>query len=756
VFNLARSMGLRGFVANTPEGVEIHLEGEGGSLEAFERDLTLKAPPLAWITAVRRVSCEPAGYLDFAIRVSDRSGRPRTLISPDVSVCDACLAEVRDPGNRRHGYPFTNCTHCGPRYTIVSGIPYDRPFTSMRAFRMCAACRREYDDPGDRRFHAQPNACPACGPRAVLLGPDRRPLSAAEPFAEAARLLRQGRVLAVKGLGGFHLAVDALNEEAVVRLRARKHREEKPLAVMAPDLERVRLFADPSPGEASLLASSRRPIVLVPKREPHPLAPSVAPASTTFGVMLPYTPLHHLLLDTGFTALVMTSANLSEEPICIGNDEAFARLAGIADAFLVHDREILQRCDDSVARVVDGRARVLRRSRGFVPAPVFLRTPVSPVLACGAALKNTFCLAEGENAFLSQHVGDLENLEAETFFRETVRLLRGILEIDPEIVAHDLHPDYLSTAYARGLAGVTTVGVQHHHAHVVSCMAEHGLQEPVIGVSADGTGLGTDGNIWGGEVLVAELSGFTRFAHLEYVRMPGGDAAIRNPWRMAAAYLLHAQGEGALDFLARVWPGLAPGELQVVETLVRRGVHSPWTSSLGRLFDGVAALCGLRCRVAFEGQAAMELEAAADPGETGSYPAEMDAGSAPPVSVPVSGIVRGVVADLDRGVPVPVVSARFHNSVTRLLVGLCERARSHTGIGTVVLSGGVFQNARLLTRLPAALARSGFRVFTPEQVPANDGGISLGQAVAAAEQARKGMLQEDAGAGGVPRRSGDG
>jgi len=737
VFTLAHSLGIRGYVANTSGGVEIHLEGEGGSLKAFERDLTAKAPPLALITGIRRMHPEPGGYTDFTIRSSSRSSRPRTLISPDVSVCKECLAEVRDPGDRRFGYPFTNCTNCGPRYTIVSGIPYDRPLTSMHRFQMCRPCSEEYHDPDNRRFHAQPNACPGCGPRVSLLGPDRREISAADPIAEAASLLREGRVVAVKGLGGFHLAADAENEEAVTRLRERKRREEKPLAVMSPDLERVRLYADPSPEEEALLMSSRRPIVLVPKRDPRPLARAVAPGSVTFGVLLPYTPLHHLLLAHGFTALVMTSANLTEEPICIRNEEALSRLEGIADAFLMHDREILQRCDDSVVRAVDGRTRMIRRSRGYVPAPVFLSRPVSPVLACGAALKNTFCLAEGNNAFLSQHVGDLENLEAYTFFCETVDLLRKILEIDPEIAAHDLHPDYLSTGYAAGLEGVEKVGVQHHHAHVVSCMAEHGLEGPVIGVSADGTGLGTDGNIWGGEVLVAELHAFTRFAYLEYVRMPGGDAAIRNPWRMAASYLLQVLGEGSLDFLARVWPDVPHGELEIVRTLVRRGVHSPLTSSLGRLFDGVAALCGIRSSVAYEGQAAMELEAAADDREAGGYETDLD-GSGFPVAAPVAGIVRGVVRDLESGAPVSVVSARFHNAVVSLFQRLCECARTETGINTVVLSGGVFQNARLPTRLPDALQRQGFRVFIHEKVPANDGGICLGQAVAASEMMRRG------------------
>jgi len=738
VFNLARSHGLAGHVSNTSGGVLIHLEGGQGALEAFQRDLRPKAPPLALITAVRCTGVDSQGYADFTILASSRSSRPRTLISPDVAVCEDCLAEVCEPGNRRHGYPFTNCTHCGPRYTIVSGIPYDRPLTSMHRFPMCDLCRTEYEDPGDRRFHAQPNACPRCGPRATLAGPDGREIAAADPIAEAASLLHKGFVVAVKGLGGFHLAVDAENEDAVARLRERKHREEKPLAVMSPDLERVRLFAEPSPEEASLLVCSRRPIVLVPKRRPYPLARSVAPGSVTFGVMLPYTPLHHLLLAHGFTALVMTSANLAEEPICVTNEEAFSRLDGIADFFLVHDRDILQRCDDSVARVVDGRARTIRRSRGYVPAPVFLRTPVTPVLACGAALKNTFCLAEGNNAFLSQHVGDLENLESYTFFQESIDLVRRILEIDPEIVAHDLHPDYLSTAYAQGLTGVEKVAVQHHHAHVAGCMAEHGLEGPVIGVSADGTGLGTDGNIWGGEVLVADLHGFTRFGHLEYVRMPGSDAAIRNPWRMAASYLLQALGEGSLDFLCRTWPGLPPAEVEIVRTLARRGVNSPWTSSLGRLFDGVAALCGIRARTAYEGQAAAELEAAAGQGEAGTYDADLDLAGAP-ATASVGGVVRGVVRDLQDGVPVPVVSARFHNTVALLFVRLCEKARAETGIRTVVLSGGAFQNARLLTLLPEALRRQGFRVHTHEQVPANDGGISLGQAVVASAVVRRGM-----------------
>ncbi len=738
VFGLARSYGLNGEVFNTSNGVEIHLEGDREKLDRFARDLTGKAPSLAVVTRVRREPVPPSGYRGFTIRTSRRSSRSRTLISPDVSVCDDCMAEVREPGDRRHAYPFTNCTQCGPRYTIVSGIPYDRALTSMKHFEMCPACSGEYHDPGSRRFHAQPNACPDCGPRLTLAGPDGKTIPGPDPVAGAVSLLQSGRVVAIKGLGGFHLAVDAQNEQAVARLRRRKHREEKPLAVMSPGLAEVLQYAAPSPEEEALLSSIQRPIVLVPMRDPHPLAPSVAPGNRYFGVMLPYTPLHHLLLSHGFTALVMTSANLTEEPICIRNEEAFSRLAEIADAFLVHDRDIYQRCDDSVVRSVSGRPRVLRRSRGYAPAPVFLKSPVPPVLACGAGLKNTFCLAEGHNAFPSQHIGDLENLEADSFFRETIKLLQEILEIEPEIVAHDLHPDYLSTGYAMERAEGRKVAVQHHHAHVVSCMAEHGLQGPVIGVSADGTGLGTDGRIWGGEVLLAELHGFTRFAHLEYVPMPGSEGAIRHPWRMAESYLCHALGDDSLEFLARVWPGVPAGEMDVVRTLIRQGVNSPLTSSLGRLFDGVAALCGIRDRVAYEGQAAVELEALLDDREPGVYDADLETGGSP-VIVPLSGIVRGVVRDLEKKVPVPVVSARFHNTVVRIFLRLCERARAETGVRTVVLSGGVFQNARLLTRLPALLEKGGFDVFTQEKIPANDGGISLGQAVAAAAMVKRGL-----------------
>ena len=730
VHGLARSRGLVGEVANTSCGVLIHVEGEEADLRAFVRDLEDRAPPLAYITHIKERCVPPGHHEGFAIAASIRDAPATVLVPPDVSVCDACLAEVDDPSDRRFGYPFTNCTHCGPRFTIIGGLPYDRPFTSMHRFEMCPACRAEYDDPEDRRFHAQPNACPACGPRLALLDRAGNRIQVSDPLAAAIERLRMGWVVAVKGLGGFHLVVDAANDEAVASLRSRKHREEKPLALMSFGLEQVRHYCAPTPAEERALASRRRPIVLVQKREGDAVSRYVAPGQRCHGVMLPYTPMHHLLTAGGFTALVMTSANLSEEPICIQNGEALERLSGIADAFLAHDREIYQRCDDSVVRVVSGIPRVLRRSRGYVPTPVHLSRSVAPVLGCGAVLKSTFCLTKGRNAFLSQHIGDLETVEAYAFYRKSVEQWKRVLEIEPEIVAHDLHPDYLSTIFASELEGVERIAVQHHHAHVVSCMAENDVDGPVIGVCADGAGLGTDGRIWGGEVLVATRVGFSRAAHLGYVPMPGAAAAIREPWRMGVSYLRHTFGEEGLSVAEDLLGKVPVRNLEVVDRMTTAGVNSPETSSLGRLFDGIAALCGVRERVAYEGQAAMELEALASDGDASAYPVEMDL-AARPVVVPVAEIVRGVVGDLRAGVAVPVVSGRFHNTVLRVVERVCETIREDTGIRDVVLSGGVFQNVRLLAGLEADLAGKGFRVHTHAQVPPNDGGISLGQAVIA-------------------------
>jgi hydrogenase maturation protein HypF len=661
---------------------------------------------------------------------SSRRDQRGTLISPDVAVCADCLAELFDPANRRFRYPFINCTNCGPRYTIIEDIPYDRPKTSMKAFAMCPQCRAEYDDPLDRRFHAQPNACAACGPSVALRAAGGAPLACNDVIAAAVDLLKAGAIVAVKGLGGYHLAVDAENPAAVARLRRRKHRDDKPFAVMSRDLQTVARYATATPAEAALLSSCQRPIVLLPKTSPHPLAAAIAPGNRWIGVMLPYTPLHHLLLAEGFLALVMTSGNLSAEPIAIANDEALARLGGIADYFLVHNRDIILRSDDSVVRHAAGATRFLRRSRGFVPTPVFLKDPLPPILACGAELKNTVCLTRGDQAFVSQHVGDMENLATFEFFRQTVDHLKRILDISPQVVAHDLHPDYLSTRFAEDQSGLRRVAVQHHHAHIVSCLAENRAAGPVIGLAFDGTGYGSDGAIWGGEVLVAEAARFRRAAHLAYVPLPGGAAAIRAPWRMALSYLWDAFGDDYRKLDLPLLKARDAARIETVAAMVRRGLNAPPTSSLGRLFDAVAALAGIRYHVTFEGQAAMELEMAAGGAPERPYAVGWEEGAIK--RIPPAPLVRALVADLLAGVPAAVVSDRFHATLVDLFTRLCAALRLETGIGQVALSGGVFQNLLLFTGLKESLQSQGFTVLSHAHVPTNDGGIALGQAVAAA------------------------
>ena len=733
IFQLAQTHRLKGEVANTATGVSLVIEGAPARIEAFIADLPAKAPPLAHIVEIQAVSQPVNGFRDFKIIPSRAGTRRATLISPDVSVCDDCLAEMRDPVDRRFGYPFINCTNCGPRYTIIEDVPYDRPKTSMRRFVMCPNCQAEYDDPTNRRFHAQPNACGHCGPRVTLCDREQRPMTGGEPIAAAAGLLKQGRIVAVKGLGGFHLACDATDPAAVARLRQRKRREEKPFAVMAPDLARIRALAWVAPDEERLLTSIQRPIVLLPKRHPNPLAEAVAPRNRYFGVMLPYTPLHHLLLEQGFDALVMTSGNLSEEPICIDNQEAFRRLGDIADAFLVHDRDIYLRSDDSIIRRAAGRTRFLRRSRGYVPVPVFLKRPLPQVLACGAELKNTVCLTKAKFAFISQHIGDLENRHSEEFFGMTIAHLKRILDIEPELIACDLHPDYLSTRYGMEQQGLPIHQIQHHHAHIVACMAENHVETPVIGLAFDGTGLGSDGTIWGGEVLLAELGRFQRLAHLKPVRLPGSTAAIREPWRMAVAHLQDAFGDRLAELPIAFIRHLEPKRLAIIRQMIRQQINAPLTSSMGRLFDAVAALVGLRQQAAFEGQAAMELEMAAEPTEKGIYPYQWDARD--PICIDTAPIIRAVAGDLQNHTPPGVISARFHRTLVALFTALCRQVREQHGINQVALSGGVFQNTILLERFSRSLSEDGFTVYTHRQVPCNDGGIALGQALAAAAMA---------------------
>jgi hydrogenase maturation protein HypF len=733
VYSLATRLGLSGWVGNDVDGVFAEVEGSAAGVRQFLDSLSAEPPPLARVDRVTATSMRPNGGAGFAIAASDPTGRRRALVSADSATCGDCLAELADPADRRFGYPFINCTNCGPRFTIVTGVPYDRPLTTMAPFTMCAACAAEYHDPGNRRFHAQPLCCPACGPRLRLCDAQGTELLG-DALPLAGQLLASGQVLAVKGLGGYHLAVDATSQAGAAALRGRKHRADKPFALMVADLTAAHELCDVDEAGRALLTSARRPVVLLPRRPGGQVADAVAPGNSELGLMLPYTPLHHLLLRRVARPIVLTSGNVSDEPIAYRDHDALTRLAGIADAFLTHDRAIHIRTDDSVVRPVRGEVSLLRRSRGYAPEPVTVAAGFPrPVLACGAELKNTFCLAQGTRAFVSHHIGDLENFETLRSFTEGIEHFRRLFDIDPEVVSYDLHPDYLSTRYALELAGVDLVGVQHHHAHIASCLADNGEEGPVIGVAFDGTGFGEDGTIWGGEFLLADLAGFERAGHLATVPMPGGTAAIRQPWRMAAAYLDAAfDGEppAGLAVLARNaarWP-------QVV-ALARRGINAPATSSAGRLFDAVAALLGVRDSINYEGQAAIELEQWADPAERGAYPAGLSAGPGP-VRVAGTDLVRAVADDLLARTPPAVVAARFHGGVAAAIAAVCGRLRERSGLATVALSGGVFQNRLLLGRAVDGLTAAGFGVLTHHRVPANDGGISLGQAVVAAARDR--------------------
>ena len=730
VYQLGNQYNVKGEVANTSSGVTIHIEGTKENIESFCRSLSEKEPPLAQVTKISVHSEAVKCFKDFSIAESRIQTFRSTLIPPDVSVCNDCLCEMLDPNDYRYQYPFINCTNCGPRYTIIADVPYDRPNTSMAHFTMCKRCQAEYDDPSNRRFHAQPNACDFCGPQVALYDNKRRRITAQDPIEKSAAFLKQGYIVAIKGLGGFHLAVDAVNDYAVAQLRKRKHREEKPFALISYDIENIYKYAIVQPEEEVLLRSCRRPIVILKKKEPNLISKEVSPRNIYFGTMLPYTPLHYLLLRYDFTALVMTSGNRSEEPISIDNEDAFDQLSEIADYFLIHNREIYQRSDDSIVKRVAGATRFMRRSRGYVPTPLFLKQKVPPILACGAEMKNTFCLTKEDKAFLSQHIGNLESLATYEFFESTIEHMKRILDIEPEIVAYDLHPDYLSSMYARELNDITKIQVQHHHAHIVSCMAEKGLDGPVIGLSFDGTGYGTDGCIWGGEILVALADQFTRVAHLSYLPMPGGAAAIKEPWRMAVSYLYDVFGEGFWDLDLPLLRAIDENRVKTIVEMISKNINSPYTSSLGRLFDGIAGIVGIRNYAFFEGQAAMELEMLARDKSKAIYDYEWISGDMHRILL--QPIVIGVVRDMEKGLHPSEISIKFHMTLIRMFSELCEVIRKERGLNRVVLSGGVFQNSLLLTGLMRALEEKKFQIFTHSSVPANDGGISLGQAVIAA------------------------
>jgi hydrogenase maturation protein HypF len=728
IYQLAERFGLAGSVGNDMRGVTIEVEGEADDLAQFVTAIQDEKPPLAAIQSLESKTIAIQGSTGFSIVQSTANETRRVQIAPDTFVCEDCLQELFDPGDRRYRYPFINCTNCGPRYTIVTGIPYDRPLTTMVDFPLCAECQAEYDDPASRRFHAQPNACSTCGPQLQLVDGKGQSLVAEDPLSEAVQRLKDGQILAVKGLGGYHLAVDASNHEAVQELRRRKQRDEKPFALMARKLDVIKKLAHVNDDEARLLQGVERPIVLLPKRSGHNLAENIAPANRYFGVMLPYTPLHYLLLQDDFEALVMTSANLSDEPIAFENDEACQRLGTIADAFLIHNRRIHTRTDDSIARVMADRPLLLRRSRGFVPRAIALPVESRSTLAVGAELKNTVCLTRGNQAFLSQHVGDLKNLEVYDSFKQTINHLQSILEVQPERVAHDLHPDYYSTRYALEESGLPTVAVQHHHAHLASCLAEHGVEEPAIGVIFDGMGYGADGNIWGGEFLIGDLSSYERVGHFRYQKMPGGDLATKEPWRMALSYLQSTYGE--IPEGVKAFDSISENELRLVAQAAMKRINAPLTSSCGRLFDAVAALLGLRQKVSFEGQAAMQLEMLADPTQSQPYPYLLSDADNQIIFDP-SQMIDAIIKDHLAGLPTAQISGRFHRSLAVMIEEVCVQIRQKTGLSLIVLSGGVFQNCLLTEMVLDSLNQSAFKVLTHSLVPPNDGGLALGQAVVA-------------------------
>jgi hydrogenase maturation protein HypF len=774
VYNLAGRHSLKGWVKNTSAGVDIEVDGDKEALDVFLQQLRDEAPPLSQIDEFS-FSFQPAnGFKSLEIHHSEAVEGAFQPISPDVAICPDCLRELFDPNDRRYHYPFINCTNCGPRFTIIKDIPYDRPKTTMASFPMCPDCEREYEDPTDRRFHAQPVACPVCGPHVWLekgsgacpgtARQGRRSRSQTteaftteneEAIQEAQRLLSEGKILAIKGLGGFHLACDATNVQAVQELRNRKLRVDKPFAIMMPDIETVTQHCFVSDSERELLLSSARPIVLLKRKPESNIVHEVAPKQDWIGVMLPYTPLHYLLFanhhDLSFTALVMTSGNLSEEPIATGNDEARERLASLADAFLMHNRDIHIRCDDSVIRVfADGPLTInhespstvqglrsiypIRRSRGYSPFPVKLPMGAPQLLAAGSELKNTFCITNKNYAFLSHHIGDMENYETLRSFEQGVEHFEKLFRVKPEAIAYDLHPNYLATRYALERAeheNLPAIGVQHHHAHIAACMAEHGLDgtRSVIGMAFDGTGYGEDGAIWGGEILVADYKSYQRRFHLEYFPLPGGDAAVKKPARTALA-LVWSLG---LEWNEKLNPALefSPEDQAILRAQLEKKINTPMTSSMGRLFDAAAALAGVRQTVNYEGQAAIEFEALADPAEGGKYSFGLDQDQ-----VQVRTAVEALIKDVMAGVHVSQISTRFHNGLAACVVEACSKIKSETGIDEVALSGGVWQNITLLGRTLSLLREGGFRVYIHREVPANDGGLSLGQAVIAAARMR--------------------
>jgi hydrogenase maturation protein HypF len=735
IYQLATQYSLKGWVCNTSENVKIEVEGETKAVEQFLVDLIEKAPPRAIIEDITITHCLPRNYSDFEIRQSIAEEGKYQLISPDIATCQDCLREILSPDDRRYRYPFTNCTNCGPRFTIIEDIPYDRPRTTMRHFKMCPECQQEYDNPLNRRFHAQPNACPNCGPTLELLDANGHSITVDDAINTASQLLREGKIIAIKGLGGFLITCDATSELVVNLLRQRKNRLFKPFAVMFSSIEEVKKHCSLTIEEEKLLTSPFSPIGLVEWKNTSTISPAVAPNLIYLGVMLPYTPLHHLLLRETGIPLVMTSGNISEEPIAKDNDEALRRLSGISDYFLVHNRDIYACYDDSVTIVERGTPQLIRRARGYAPYPIHLKFRSQQIIGCGAELKNTFCLARDEYAFLSQHIGDMENLETMDHFENTIALYKKLFRIEPEVIAHDMHPDYLATRYAHEIAdtsGKRLVSVQHHHAHIVSCMVDNRLENPVIGVAFDGTGYGSDGNIWGGEFMVADYRGFRRVGQLENLPLPGGAMAIKKPYRTTIGYLLSLFGEDILNQKLPFFKWVDSNEVGIIKKQIENGINSPLTSSCGRLFDAISALIGVRSEVEYEAQAAIELEMLAydEKNETALYPFSIVEQNGLSV-IKLQELFSALISDLQNGTAQARIAIRFHNTIARMILMLCQVISKKSNITDVVLSGGVFQNRLVLRKAITLLESDGFKVYTHRQVPCNDGGISLGQVVIA-------------------------
>ncbi len=731
IYNLAQKCHLSGYVLNDTQGVEIEAEGKKSDLDKFLLRIKDTPPPLSQIERINVKRISSRGYQNFVIRQSEKKEGETVWVSPDLATCDDCLRELFDPQDRRFGYPFLNCTNCGPRLTIIQDIPYDREKTTMAVFEMCPECNQEYHNPQNRRFHAQPNACPVCGPKLTLADNKNKVLNTTDPIDSTIELLKDGYIIAIKGIGGYHLACDATNKGAVSNLRRRKYREDKPFALMVKDLQTIQRFCHVNQLEKKLLHSVCRPILLLKKKKANLIAPEVAPLQKNWGVMLPYSPLHHLLLARSNLILVMTSGNRSDEPIAYQDEDAFQGLRDIADYFLTHNRGIYRRCDDSVTRVWNGEEMIIRRARGYVPQPLKMQSTFRKhILAAGAQLKNTFCLARDDLAFLSTHIGDLENLETLEFYEKEVERFKKLCSVQPEIVAHDLHPEYLSTKYALSLPHLRKIPVQHHHAHIVSCMAENKIGRKVIGVAFDGTGYGEDKAVWGGEFLLADPEGYQRVAHFKYIPMPGGEMAIKEPWRMALSYVYYCYGDDFLnldiDFVRR----LDLNKCKTIKKMLNQKINVFPTSSAGRLFDSVSVLLNWREEIHYEGQPAIELETMADQKIKRGYDFEISREQKMLIIHPEL-LIKSVVSDLLNGKKKSTISAKFHNSIAQIIAEICFRLRKEYKLSDVCLSGGVFQNVFLLEKAHKLLVKYKFKVYTHHRVPPNDGGISLGQAVIA-------------------------